>query len=449
MVADLQSTWDQEEAAAARSRLRSLAALVRERQTDEDSRRATYKGARKASREAHAALSRTIDQDTLGDVAYMEDLAQSVQQAEAAKSAEDTARREFKMAVARRQAAQEQLRTVARRQVERLPLFDRRHYAEEEEAPAGSMVAEVQVETARVPVDQVAPVNGKKKHSPEPVRQGSVCRDAEERCHRPGDRLYLVRLDQIASDKELVARLSRAGIDTLGDLAIHIKERVKHLEDHLVGHFNVARAAAFAFLQDVARWLIDNPPPAPAHERRCQECGCIEDECALCILRTGTPCQWSKKDESLCTACEVRPMHDWPSQRKQAKLKGEPIVPLGVSKMDLKAAYIGALFSGGTATKDKPAQVKPVLVNGRPYVVWGIATSEQGTAWQLLPLYDLDAYVRRFGGGAPGASIPLYSPTGTSYQGVTVVEGKKPRHKSARPQWIIGPESEGRTLVDQ
>lgn len=36
-------------------------------------------------------------------------------------------------------------------------------------------------------------------------------------------------------------------------------------------------------------------------EARCRVCGCTDDDCLDCILRTGEPCSWAEAD--LCSAC--------------------------------------------------------------------------------------------------------------------------------------------------
>ena len=33
----------------------------------------------------------------------------------------------------------------------------------------------------------------------------------------------------------------------------------------------------------------------------CRVCGCTDDDCARCIVRTGAPCWWVEAD--LCSAC--------------------------------------------------------------------------------------------------------------------------------------------------
>jgi len=55
-----------------------------------------------------------------------------------------------------------------------------------------------------------------------------------------------------------------------------------------------------------ASWLailIDNPNLEDAFEepRHCRVCGCTDDNCMQCILKTGQPCHWVEGD--LCSAC--------------------------------------------------------------------------------------------------------------------------------------------------
>lgn len=39
--------------------------------------------------------------------------------------------------------------------------------------------------------------------------------------------------------------------------------------------------------------------------RACRDCGCTDDDCSLCIERTGMPCFWVAPD--LCSACLFAP----------------------------------------------------------------------------------------------------------------------------------------------
>jgi hypothetical protein len=36
---------------------------------------------------------------------------------------------------------------------------------------------------------------------------------------------------------------------------------------------------------------------------RCRVCGCTDLDCRECIERTGEPCSWANKEQTLCTAC--------------------------------------------------------------------------------------------------------------------------------------------------
>ena len=54
---------------------------------------------------------------------------------------------------------------------------------------------------------------------------------------------------------------------------------------------------------------IDNIPESVKRDflrmygiRFCRECGCTDDDCRQCIIKTGEPCHWVDLD--LCSACE-------------------------------------------------------------------------------------------------------------------------------------------------
>jgi hypothetical protein len=52
------------------------------------------------------------------------------------------------------------------------------------------------------------------------------------------------------------------------------------------------------------RSTIRQVPPcdvALITERHCRECGCTDNNCTGCIVRTGEPCHWVETD--LCSAC--------------------------------------------------------------------------------------------------------------------------------------------------
>ena len=36
-------------------------------------------------------------------------------------------------------------------------------------------------------------------------------------------------------------------------------------------------------------------------EISCRACGCTDDDCYCCVVKTGTPCWWVEED--LCSAC--------------------------------------------------------------------------------------------------------------------------------------------------
>jgi hypothetical protein len=45
-------------------------------------------------------------------------------------------------------------------------------------------------------------------------------------------------------------------------------------------------------------------PLTAALARKCRRCGCTDDNCSLCIRRTGKPCYWVS--DNLCSACAER-----------------------------------------------------------------------------------------------------------------------------------------------
>jgi hypothetical protein len=72
----------------------------------------------------------------------------------------------------------------------------------------------------------------------------------------------------------------------------------------------VDRADAAA-CEQVARELRETAPPTVAwplmmiidgdEPQQCRVCGCTDDDCSMCIERTGEPCSWVAFD--LCSAC--------------------------------------------------------------------------------------------------------------------------------------------------
>jgi len=65
-------------------------------------------------------------------------------------------------------------------------------------------------------------------------------------------------------------------------------------------------------LDDLAKFEAEDcediPVPfvlKPQNEPRCRVCGCTDNDCRLCIARTGSPCSWVESD--LCSACALNP----------------------------------------------------------------------------------------------------------------------------------------------
>jgi hypothetical protein len=64
-----------------------------------------------------------------------------------------------------------------------------------------------------------------------------------------------------------------------------------------------------AIARAARRRVTAGQPPAPRLEavavRACRECGCTDDDCGVCIERTGEPCFWVAAD--FCSACAQSP----------------------------------------------------------------------------------------------------------------------------------------------
>lgn len=50
---------------------------------------------------------------------------------------------------------------------------------------------------------------------------------------------------------------------------------------------------------------------------KCNRCGCTQDDCTQCVLRTGEPCFWIRLSPPLCSACTT------PAEVAIIKAKGE------------------------------------------------------------------------------------------------------------------------------
>ncbi len=47
----------------------------------------------------------------------------------------------------------------------------------------------------------------------------------------------------------------------------------------------------------------EEPIDGKSKLRACRVCGCTDDDCSVCVQKTGTPCYWVEGD--LCSACQV------------------------------------------------------------------------------------------------------------------------------------------------
>lgn len=102
-----------------------------------------------------------------------------------------------------------------------------------------------------------------------------------------------------AATEWLLAR----GLDTLGKLVDLAAQKKRPLDEVLIDR-GMGRGHASNVAHEARDWLVRNPAGSPA-ERRCRICGCVEAECARCILLTGEPCEWVEAD--LCSACQAPP----------------------------------------------------------------------------------------------------------------------------------------------
>lgn len=123
-----------------------------------------------------------------------------------------------------------------------------------------------------------------------------------------------------------------------------------------------------------------------------------------------------------------------PEDDSDGPLIGEPIELLGVSPESLRAAYIGGITGAGAW--GKVPLVKPVQVNGKLYIVQSIASSDQGLAWNLLPLHEPTGQVRF----EPGRHDDFQG----YYHGCEVRIGRKKDDMR-----IIGHQGEARRLIQR
>lgn len=80
---------------------------------------------------------------------------------------------------------------------------------------------------------------------------------------------------------------------------------------------------------------------------QCKRCGCTEDNCLQCVLKTGRPCFWVNPERDLCSACSegehVGEPLDCPTyeigltETRQhlviSRVDGEPLSPLELESL--------------------------------------------------------------------------------------------------------------------
>lgn len=164
--------------------------------------------------------------DASGRLRRLHELTLTVREAE-----EQVARCKAEYAEARQtlRECRDQLQAALLADVQDLPLFDRQHYA----GTSGDLAAEVQVETAQVPVDQVAPVNGKKRRKKEPAPAPIAHLDT----------LMADLIPQTTAGTRATVELGRYSLDTAGKL-------IDRAKDHPDGVGTVQKVYSFL------RWIL-------------------------------------------------------------------------------------------------------------------------------------------------------------------------------------------------
>ena len=98
-----------------------------------------------------------------------------------------------------------------------------------------------------------------------------------------------------------VHRLRRAGLWNLG-LLMDALEAADPTSDLRLGRYGERHAQLVYWTGLVAQvWAVWAAAHLELTKRRCKRCGCTEDNCSVCIERTGGPCLWIGAD--LCSAC--------------------------------------------------------------------------------------------------------------------------------------------------
>ena len=162
------------------------------------------------------------------------------------------------------------------------------------------------------------------------------------------------------------------------------------------------------------RWL---PPPLragldvagslrPPTVRTCRVCGCTDDDCSICIERTGEPCHWVAGD--LCSACVPTPddggekpaAADSANERERSNAADAPQTPnappdaddlqMGDSgPADRPAADLRWTERGGGHFADSALTVDDGRGGRRP-LVWSLTPDAGGEGWNVYDETDGD-----------------------------------------------------------
>jgi hypothetical protein len=509
MTPDTQTSWDHETAALTRKLLRRLAAAVRQRRDQEAQRKDDYKAARKASAKLHEQLSTAIEADDPDDGSYVATVGTLAREAEAARDAEDAARREWTQAVARRRRAQDELRVAVRRQFQELPLFDRPQQAEPgPPAPADDPLAMPCIRCRAPAGEKCRDYRGKGKatcaargqqmaslHEPEaeqPKQQELIPLDQSD----PPIETDLDRLLEQASDADAEERpdlSARAPVETarvpadqvedappaslagwrdlpIEDLELDLSV-TNALQHHVGPHLGdladlldsgadlpdvIAEDEWVAVRQAIDLARADDPPsePAPAlpHPstlvgQRCKRCGGFVPDCSgLC-----PPCRHALLSLPR-PATDVQVIN---GQAGTPSIEGEPIPP-GITPLMLTEACICDRFDTPTRKRRKPGQSEGDPIPQKPVTVHPVEHDGRlWVTWGCAGSVQDQGYLvlplvplDEWRERFPGIEPhPRPRPGGTHVGNLQLYTGVEV--KVGRKNYVIAPAGEGRTWVQQ
>jgi len=171
--------------------------------------------------------------------------------------------------------------------------------------------------------------------------------------------------------------------------------------------------------------------PACVEVRRCRVCGCTDDNCAKCVAKIGMPCEWVNDEEDLCSACV--PI---------AAFEGEYIGDLGVELADFEKARLP--LEKLTDKLKEPVSVRPITLDGTPYVSTGGSMQYGHSGMDFAPLYQPTRFKEKFPDRTRSLK-PQFKPTMTDEERANAYFGLRVR--VGKQEYVLGPASEERKLT--